>query len=144
MLKKFISDKYKKDIPETWDGAQQAWDEILKSSDELWNYLSNHKTSKGQPIHYQEPSASVFQIVFNHFAQGDEKRLMPIFRLMEKSNEIRNRAAHQLKPVLKTDIDTLFDNKPAEEVLKPFDNYFNVKGFGIYDEMNQKILSLLQ
>lgn len=144
MLKKFISDKYGIPIPETRDEAQEAWNKILESNDELRNYLSNCRTNRGQPIYYQEPSASVFQIVFNHFAQGDERRLTPLFRLMEKANDIRNRAAHQLKPVLNEDIDGLFDNRTAEEILRPFDNYFEVRGFGVYDSLNEKIGSLLK
>jgi hypothetical protein len=143
MLKKFIADKYNIPIPHTKDEAQEAWKKLLDQNPEVLEYLKNEKTNKGEPINYKEPSVFILEKVYNHFASGEEKRLIPLFKFMQKAVDVRNETAHQLKPVLQTDIEKLFDGK-QNEIMNRFDSYFNVNGFDIYDKLNQKIRSLLE
>jgi hypothetical protein len=143
MLKKFIADKYNIPIPHTKDAAQEAWEKVLNQNPNVLEYLKNEKTNKGEPINYKEPSVFILEKVYNHFASGEEKRLTPLFKFMQKAVDIRNETAHQLKPVLQADIEKLFDGK-QNEIMNRFDSYFNVNEFDIYDKLNQKIRTLLE
>jgi hypothetical protein len=147
MLRQFMETTFGIRLPHAIIDLQRKWSNLLQQHKDLTeflnNYLNNYRNEAGLSLDIQKPSKYIYQIIFNQYAPEElRQQLIPLFEFMQKAGELRNRTAHQLKPILPADMGTLFEGE-QEEIMHKFDHYFKIEGFDVYDKLNERITSLL-
>jgi hypothetical protein len=143
MLRQFMETTFGIRLPHAIIDLQRKWSNLLQQHKDLTEFLSNYRNEAGKPLDIQTPNKYIYQIIFNQYAPEElRQQLSPLFEFMQKAGELRNRTAHQLKPILPADMKTLFEGK-QEEIMHKFDHYFKINGFDVYDKLNERITSLL-
>ena len=116
-------------------------------------FLENSKLKKGG-LRFDSPNKYTFYGIIEYFSQKEEenKELKIIFNICQSVfvlAELRNTVAHELESVTHTMIKEKLINLSRiklEEFVQNLDSYFSLKtktDFGIYDQINKKIISLL-
>lgn len=123
----------------------KEWNELLNTKPELIDYLNQQKIDGNQLI-YSKPNRAVFKTIFNYAVQENQADLLNrLYKDLDELTKLRNRVAHELVKVNKTDINNYLstNNSNIEQLLDIADEYFEVDAFDIYDEINEKIKSML-
>jgi hypothetical protein len=128
------------------------WEKVLKSVDGLYEFLSSNKR---RSLKLNNPNRLVYKYIYNflcHNHRLEDNRdfiqaLNTVYNLSEKLlSEQRNNIAHYLKPISKLIIEDSLGGKSCEDLNSNLDFIFGLnkeRGFGIFDEIRERLLNLL-
>jgi len=122
-----------------------------KEQNKLSKYLASHKLKGG--IRFDFPGKYAYYGIYEYYYLKDNnlelKKFLEICRSIFVLADLRNTIAHQLESVTKEMINkelNAIEKINLDDFITQLDLYFGLKNendFGIYDEINKKIISLL-
>jgi len=136
-------------------GGEIAYDPPTNHSD--WNNLIDNYDSGNLKSHlqgqrvgryslvYWKPGRVVYKHIYDHIFPRPDALLMSLQRNLEKLTLLRHDAVHSLifvdKKLIINSLGTNATESDLENLLKLADQYFNINAHGIFDEINEFILS---
>jgi hypothetical protein len=131
-----------------WTNSFKLVDE--KNNNEISKSLQNSKLKYGG-LKFDSPNKYAFWGITEYFAQKNKyhKHILELCKLIFTLADLRNKVAHHLESVTLEMINTELRNKHNIDILdfsQQMDAFFSLESetdFGIYDQINKKIISLL-
>ncbi len=146
LLKPKVSEILKGKIEFDENTNYKSWNDLIDKISGLKEFLEN-QTFNGYKLTYTKPNRATFKAIvdFYYHTEGKKNDFNTIYENLEELTKLRNKVAHELVKVNENDLNLSLqkNNYNINKLIELLDNYFEVKDFGIYDEINKKIISLL-
>jgi len=125
----------------------KEWNKLLESNPDLLDHLENCMVGENKlAINY--PNKKAYKEIVDFYDKknnGSDASFDLLYNHLLTLSDLRNKVAHEMIKVNETDINEALKKRKTDldGVLALADNYFSVNGMGDYDEINQKLLSML-
>jgi hypothetical protein len=144
LLKPLIESELKGKVIFNVQKDHQEWKKLISTDTQLLEFLQQFKIN-GQALNWSYPNRAAYMAIFDYFAESFPQKTIEsiknLYKILEPLINLRNRVAHSLDSVnnesivntlkrTETDIETYFSIA---------DVYFEIQGYGIFDELNHEI-----
>lgn len=130
-----------------------SWEGFIEEIDPaLFDYIKTVKLQHGSPLNLSSPNRLTYFYLYSFLLSNDKipQKIQPdefdrFFNFCEKMAGNRNGLAHNLKGVSESDLNSLLKkfNYTLKTMFDPIDQIAGTSGFGIYQEIQHKVLEIL-
>jgi len=125
----------------------QQWNDLLAVKPDLLEHLKECKFGK-KNLDISYPNKLVYKKIVDFYDKKNNRSDASfdlLYNHLSTLSDLRNKVAHEMIKVNETDINEALKKRKTDldGVLALADNYFGVNGMGDYDEINQKLVSML-
>jgi len=121
------------------------WKSSIERNAALVTYLRSQRHN-GRRFRYETPKISVYHAIYNFKYEGQDPEFDELCDYLKYLSKLRNKVAHDITGIDKNIIEqkvqqSSYSLASLERVIHLADQYFNVNGCGIFDEINKFILN---